>query len=74
MMQPSFLRLHLQLPTHSYGPLARTSTQTDPCSASPYPSPRLLTPMLARVWATPVRAQTEAWTSTSLLLLHSALV
>ena len=42
-MKSSFPRLHLQLPTHSYGPPARTNTQTYLCSSSSSPSARLLT-------------------------------
>ena len=70
-MKSSLLRLHVQLPTRSCALPAGTSTQTDLCSASSYPSARLRTPMLARVWTKPVQVQIEALTSTSLLLLHS---
>ena len=59
-MKSSYPRPHLQLPTRTYVPPARTNIQTDLCSGSSYPSVRLLTPMLARVWTTLVRAQTEA--------------
>ena len=59
-MKSSCPRPRFQLPTRPHVPLARTNTQTDLCSGSSYPSVRLLTPMLARVWTTLVRAQTEA--------------
>ena len=42
-MKSSFPRLHLQLHTRTYGPPARTNTQTYLCSSSSSPSARLLT-------------------------------
>ena len=69
-MKSSFPRLHVQLPTCSYGPQARTSTHTGLRSTSSYPSATFMTLMPTSLDDARA-AQTEGWTSTSLLLLHS---